>query len=103
MPGLDSEVQFLRGVGQRAAEVLAGKGIHTLEDLLYYLPFRYEDRINPRSIEQLRAGETASIIAEVRGSGLFRTKRMPIFEMTVGQGRSLQLRTRRTADAAAAI
>src|ERR1700687_6231974 len=88
MPELDTDVQFLKGIGPRVAETLAIKGIHTLEDLLYYLPFRYEDRINPRTIEQLKPGEMASVIAEVRTSGLFRTKRMPIFEMTAGQGRS---------------
>jgi ATP-dependent DNA helicase RecG len=88
MPELHTEVQFLKGIGPRAAETLAAKGIHTLEDLLYYLPFRYEDRINPRTIEQLQPGEMASVIAEVRTSGLFTTKRMPIFEMTAGQGRS---------------
>ena len=88
MPELHTEVQFLKGIGPRVAETLAAKGIHTLEDLLYYLPFRYEDRINPRTIEQLQPGEMASVIAEVRGSGLFRTRQMPIFEMTAGQGRS---------------
>ena len=88
MPELQTEIQFLKGIGPRVAETLAGKGIRTVEDLLYYLPFRYEDRINPRSIEELKPGEMASVIAEVRGSGLFRTRRMPIFEMTAGQGRS---------------
>jgi ATP-dependent DNA helicase RecG len=88
MPELQTEVQFLKGIGPRVAEILAAKGIHSLEDLLYYLPFRYEDRLNPRTIEQLQPGEMASVIAEVRGSGLFRTRKMPIFEMTAGQGRS---------------
>jgi ATP-dependent DNA helicase RecG len=88
MPELHSEVQFLKGIGPRVAETLATKGIVTLEDLLYYLPFRYEDRINPRTIEQLQPGEMASVIAEVRTSALFRTRNMPIFEMTAGQGRS---------------
>src|SRR6516225_8711027 len=67
--------------------MLLKKGISTVEDLLYYLPFRYEDRLNPRGIGELRPGEMASVIAEVRTSGLFRTRRMPIFEMTAGQGR----------------
>jgi ATP-dependent DNA helicase RecG len=88
MPELHTEVQFLKGIGPRVAETLAAKGIHTLEDLLYYLPFRYEDRINPRTIEELKPGEMASVIAEVRTSALLRTRRMPIFEMTAGQGRS---------------
>jgi ATP-dependent DNA helicase RecG len=78
---------YVRGVGPRVAEMLAAKDIHTAEDLLYHLPFRYEDRQNPRSIDELKPGETASIIAEVRGAILMRTKRMPLFELTVGQGR----------------
>src|SRR3954454_8924999 len=84
---LSTSVQYVKGVGPRLAEVLAAKGIHTVNDLLYYLPFRYEDRLNPRSIAELRAGEMATVLAEVRSSGLFRTKKkgMQIFEMTAGQ------------------
>src|SRR5579862_1451332 len=81
-------VQYVKGIGPRLAEVLAAKGIQTVDDLLHYLPFRYEDRLNPRSVAELRAGEMATVIAEVRNSGLFRTRRMPIFQLTVGQGRS---------------
>jgi ATP-dependent DNA helicase RecG len=81
-------VQFVKGIGPRLAEILAAKGIATVDDLLHYLPFRYEDRLNPRSVAELRAGEMATVIAEVRNSGLFRTRRMPIFQLTVGQGRS---------------
>ncbi|MBI3476890.1 MAG: ATP-dependent DNA helicase RecG [Acidobacteria bacterium] len=81
-------VQFVKGIGPRLAEVLAAKGLNTVDDLLHYLPFRYEDRLNPRSVAELRAGEMATVIAEVRNSGLFRTRRMPIFQLTVGQGRN---------------
>jgi len=81
-------VQFVKGIGPRLAEILAAKGIQTVDDLLHYLPFRYEDRLNPRSVAELRAGEMATVIAEVRNSGLFRTSRMPIFQLTVGQGRN---------------
>ena len=87
VPGLDSPVKFVRGVGPQVSEMLAAKGILTAEDLLYHLPFRYEDRQNPRSLDELKPGETASVIAEVRGSALLRTRRMPLFELTVGQGR----------------
>jgi ATP-dependent DNA helicase RecG len=78
---------YVRGVGPKVAQMLEPKGIQTAEDLLYHLPFRYEDRQNPRSLDELQPGETASVIAEVRGSALLRTRRMPIFELTVGQGR----------------
>src|SRR5271168_4369698 len=83
-----TQIQYLQGIGPRLAEVLATKDIHTVDDLLHYLPFRYEDRLNPRGIGELRAGEMATVIGEVRNSGLFRTRKMPIFQLTVGQGRS---------------
>src|SRR5580692_2259186 len=85
---LTTPVQYVKGIGPRLAEILATKGISTVDDLLNYLPFRYEDRLNPRGIAELRAGEMATVIGEVRNSGLFRTRKMPIFQLTVGQGRS---------------
>src|SRR5882762_4220403 len=85
---LSTPVQYVKGIGPRLAEILSAKGIHTTNELLQYLPFRYEDRLNPRTIAELRAGEMATVIAEVRDSGLFRTRRMPIFQLTVGQGRT---------------
>jgi len=86
---LGTSVQYVKGIGPRLAEILAAKDIHTVGNLLNYLPFRYEDRLNPRTIAELRPGEMATVIAEVRTSGLFhtRTRRMPIFQMTAGQGR----------------
>ncbi|MGA9671078.1 MAG: ATP-dependent DNA helicase RecG [Terracidiphilus sp.] len=87
MAGLDTPVMYVRGVGPKVAEMLAVKGIQTAEDLLYHLPFRYEDRQNPRSLDELKPGEMASVIAEVRGSMLMRTRKAPIFELTLGQGR----------------
>jgi ATP-dependent DNA helicase RecG len=83
---IDTPVQFIKGIGPRIAESLAEKEIRSAEDLLYHLPFRYEDRANPRALHELVAGETASVIGEVRGSVLLRTRAMPIFEMTLGQG-----------------
>jgi ATP-dependent DNA helicase RecG len=85
---LTTPVQYVKGIGPKLAEILATKGIATVGDLLNYLPFRYEDRLNPRGIAELRAGEMATVIGEVRNSGLFRTRKMPIFQLTVGQGRS---------------
>jgi ATP-dependent DNA helicase RecG len=83
---LETPVQFVKGIGPAIAKILAEKEILTVEDLLLHLPFRYEDRLNPRALSELKPGETASIIGEVRGAALLRTRRMPIYEMTVGQG-----------------
>ena len=85
---LATSVQYVKGVGPRLGEILANKSIYTVDDLLHYLPFRYEDRLNPKGIAELRPGEMATVIAEVRTSGLFRTRSMPLFQMTAGQGRA---------------
>ena len=60
MPSLGDQVQYVRGVGPRVAEMLAEKGILTAEDLLYHFPFRYEDRQNPVSLEELKPGDVAT-------------------------------------------
>ena len=86
MLGLETDVQFVKGIGPRIGESLKAKGISTVEDLLYHLPFRYEDRLHPQPLSELKPGEMASVIGEVRGTVLLRTRSMPIFEMTVGQG-----------------
>jgi ATP-dependent DNA helicase RecG len=83
---LETPVQFVKGIGPALAKMLSEKEIATVEDLLLHLPFRYEDRLNPLALNELKAGETASVIGEIRGAALLRTKKMPIFEMTVGQG-----------------
>ncbi|MFP5228088.1 MAG: ATP-dependent DNA helicase RecG [Acidobacteriota bacterium] len=88
---LETPIQYVKGIGPAIATMLAEKEILTVEDLLLHLPFRYEDRLNPRDLSDLKPGETVSVIGEVRGAALLRTKKMPIFEMTVGQGvRSLK-------------
>ena len=83
---LKTPVKFVKRVGERVAGALAARGVETVEDLLYHLPFRYEDRLNPRSIGELVAGTMASVIGEVRGSALLRTRGGAMFEMTLGQG-----------------
>src|SRR6204780_1478691 len=88
MVELTTPVQYVKGIGPKLAEILATKGIATVGDLLSYLPFRYEDRLNPRGIGQLRAGKMATVIGEGRNSALFRTRKMPIFQLTVGQTRA---------------
>jgi ATP-dependent DNA helicase RecG len=83
---LSTPVKYVKRVGERVAEGLCKRGVETVEDLLYHLPFRYEDRLNPRPMAELVAGTMASVIGEVRGSVLLRTRGGPMFEMTLGQG-----------------
>jgi len=50
---LATPLQFVKGIGPARAEMLAAKGLQTVSDLLYYAPFRYEDRSNVKPIAQL--------------------------------------------------
>jgi ATP-dependent DNA helicase RecG len=62
--------------------MLGAKGLETVEDLLHYFPFRYEDRSNLKPIAQLAPGELATVIAEVRSAKVsgFRRRNLGLFE-----------------------
>jgi ATP-dependent DNA helicase RecG len=51
----------LKGVGKVLTERLAKCGIHTLQDLLFHLPFRYQDRTHITAMRDLRIGDHAVI------------------------------------------
>jgi ATP-dependent DNA helicase RecG len=80
---LDSEVQYLKGVGPRRAAALAGVGIVTIHDLLNYLPRRYLDRTMVTPIGSLKANMDATIIGEVLGKGILKGKRSRL-EVMIG-------------------
>jgi ATP-dependent DNA helicase RecG len=82
---LSTPIKYVKRVGERVAEGLAKRGVETVEDLLYHLPFRYEDRLHPRPIAEMNVGDMASLIGDVRGSALLKTKAGGgLFEMTLG-------------------
>lgn len=55
------DIQFLKGVGQKRAEMFAKKGIRTVEDLLYFFPRAHEDRSQIKKISQIQHGETVCL------------------------------------------
>lgn len=59
--GLDTEVQYLKGIGPRNAMLLAKLGVHTVGDMLWYVPRRYEDRRDIPEIKFLRPGKHATV------------------------------------------
>jgi len=69
---LQTEVRMVKGVGPQRAELLAERGIYTLEDLLYYLPFRYEDRIHFSKIKDVQPHGTYTLRASVMSGQLIR-------------------------------
>src|SRR6059036_28740 len=68
-------IQYARGVGPKKAEVLARAGIHTIEDAIWSLPWRYEDRTQVRSIGSLLPGQEAVVAVEIQSVKLTVTAR----------------------------
>ncbi|MGH9519234.1 MAG: ATP-dependent DNA helicase RecG [Terriglobales bacterium] len=84
---LGTSVQYVKGVGPRWADTLARRGILTVEDLLYMLPFRYEDRSHLRPIQALLEGEAATVLAQVQHLHWIRTRKGQVMlRMTVSDG-----------------
>ncbi len=81
----DSSVQYVKGVGPRRAQLLERLGIKTLEDILYYFPWRYEDRKNLKKIHTLTYGKLETTVGEVISTKVITTRRkgMKIFELVV--------------------
>jgi ATP-dependent DNA helicase RecG len=72
---LSTEVRMIKGVGPQRAQLLAERGISTLEDLLGYLPFRYEDRIHFSRVKDIQPNGTYTIRARVMSGQAIRTMR----------------------------
>ena len=64
-PPLKKPVQFVKGVGPKRAEQLERLGINTVEDLLYHIPFRYQDRREILKIRDLRTGEEGATVGQL--------------------------------------
>jgi ATP-dependent DNA helicase RecG len=77
---LATPLQFLKGVGPRRAADLARVGLHTVEDLLFRFPLRYEDRSRMLPIASVRPGTRASITGKIIHTAL-RTTRRPGFKI----------------------
>jgi ATP-dependent DNA helicase RecG len=80
---LQTPVKFIKGVGPKRADDLASKNIFTVEDLLYNLPYRYENRTHFRKVKELNPGEYASILVKVLTAGLMVTRKshLRIFDL----------------------
>ncbi|MEO6697456.1 MAG: OB-fold nucleic acid binding domain-containing protein, partial [Gammaproteobacteria bacterium] len=77
----------LKGVGPRNAERLARLGIHTLQDILFHLPLRYQDRTRVVPIGALRSGDQAVIEGEIQLSDIkFGKRRMLLCRLSDGTG-----------------
>lgn len=80
-------VSVLKGVGPGMAEKLAKLGLNSVQDVLFHLPLRYEDRTRVTTVRDLRAGIDTNIIGEVLDCNIvFGRKRMMLCRVDDGTG-----------------
>lgn len=89
MPTLSSyPITELKGVGPKVAEKLAKLDIRTVQDMLFHLPMRYEDRARTYSIAALSAHSHVSVEAEIEHAQItFGKRRMLVCQINDGTGR----------------
>ena len=83
---ISSPVQFVKGVGPKIAHLLDKKGVKTIEDLLYHLPRRYEDRRVINNISAAIIGKKETVIGKITHSEIKLYGKKRIYEVTVHDG-----------------
>lgn len=79
---MDDPIQYIKGVGPKKALLLEKLQLTSIEDFLYFLPFRYEDRSQLKKISDLIPGEFATFVGEVLNSGvIYMGRRKRVFEV----------------------
>ncbi len=84
-PTWNLSIQYIKGVGPKRAALFAKLDLHTLYDLLYFTPFRYEDRTLLPTLNHLRVGETQTIAGRLMALSLSASsvKRMQMTHATL--------------------
>ncbi|MBU0486279.1 MAG: ATP-dependent DNA helicase RecG, partial [Proteobacteria bacterium] len=83
-------IRYLKGVGPKKSLLLTRLGVNTVEDLLFYLPRRYEDRSTFVLIRDIKVGEYHAIKAEILNMSVFRTRKgISVFHLVIGDSSGL--------------
>ena len=86
---IDNPVASLGGLRREKLARLSKLGIHTIADLLWYGPKRYEDRNRPQKIEDLVKGDIATVAGVIKAGGVKRMRGgRSMFEFIVDDGTS---------------
>ncbi|MBI5809906.1 MAG: ATP-dependent DNA helicase RecG [Deltaproteobacteria bacterium] len=86
---LKKPLEFVKGIGPALGARLKKKGLATVEDILYFLPIRYEDRSRIKGIGELKPGSNEVTVGTVLALGEVYYGRRRLFEMAVGDGGSV--------------
>lgn len=79
---LQDSIQYIKGVGPKRGLLLKKLNINTVEDCLYFLPHRYEDRSKVKKMNQLVHGKQVTFVGKIINAGTFNIgRRKKIFEV----------------------
>jgi len=86
---LSLPVRFIKGVGPKISALLEKKGLKTVEDLLYFIPRRYEDRRAVKDIQSVSFGARETVIGNVVQIDTRFYGRRRVYEVTIDDGSGL--------------
>jgi ATP-dependent DNA helicase RecG len=89
LQGLKTPLEMAKGIGPKLAARLKKKGLTIVEDVLYFLPFRYEDRRRIKKVGEIEPGTAEVVTGEVMAMGEVRYGRRKVFEVVVSDGSGL--------------
>ncbi|MCB9058889.1 MAG: ATP-dependent DNA helicase RecG [Calditrichae bacterium] len=82
------ELQYLKGIGPKRAQIMEDAGLKSVKDLLSYFPRRYVDRSNIVPLNKLQDEQEVTVIGRVEATGVRRGRR-PMFYITITDGKGL--------------
>ena len=83
------DVQYIKGVGPKVSALLGRKGLKNVEDMLYFLPRRYEDRRQIQPISSVAVGARETVVGTVTDVIVRRYRSRRVLEVTIGDNTSL--------------
>ena len=88
---LHTDIQYLKGVGEKRAQLLRKLGVRTVDDLLHFYPRAYEDWSSVVSIEDARVGEVCCVraIVDRKPVGARIRQGLTLYRTDVTDGRSI--------------
>lgn len=81
-------IECVKGIGPQRAKLFSRLGILTIQDALYYLPHRYEDRTGLKKVSELRPGSIETVQGKIVFANIIRTRmrKFRIFEIAINDG-----------------
>lgn len=80
---LTQPAQYVKGVGPKIGQLLARKGLNTVEDLLFFLPRKYEDRRVVKPIARIESGRKETVVGTIVRAEIHPYKRRRVFEAVI--------------------